>query len=95
MRWVTILGTFATCRIALTTYKYSELQVSNATQKLSCKANCKTPFFFVVNGAYFLFKIALVFLFELVNQKMFKMEFSKNGPPHISCHIPFESELNF
>jgi len=27
-------------------YKYNELQVSNATQKLSCKANCKTPFLF-------------------------------------------------
>ncbi len=27
-------------------YKYGELQVFDATQKLSCKANCKTPFFF-------------------------------------------------
>ncbi len=28
--------------------KYSELQVSDATQKLSCKASYKTPFFFIV-----------------------------------------------
>jgi hypothetical protein len=33
------------CPLALTTYKYNELQVSSTTQKLSCKANCKTPFF--------------------------------------------------
>jgi hypothetical protein len=39
----------ATCLLAFTTYKYGELQVSNATQKLNCKANCKTPFFFMVN----------------------------------------------
>jgi hypothetical protein len=32
------------------TYKYSELQVSFTTQKLSCKANYKTPIFFIVIG---------------------------------------------
>jgi len=26
-------------------YKYGELQVSNAIQKLSCKTDCKTPLF--------------------------------------------------
>jgi hypothetical protein len=31
--------------LTLTMYKYSELQVSFATQKLSRKANCKRPFF--------------------------------------------------
>jgi hypothetical protein len=35
----------ATYSLALTTYKYNELQMSSATQKLSCKANYKTPFF--------------------------------------------------
>jgi hypothetical protein len=30
-------------------YKYGELQVFDITQKLSCKANCKTPLFFIVN----------------------------------------------
>ncbi len=40
--------THATCSLAFTTYKYNELQVSSTTQKLSCKANCKTPFFFIV-----------------------------------------------
>jgi hypothetical protein len=37
----------ATCLLALTTYKYSELQVFSTIQKLSCKASCKTPFFIV------------------------------------------------
>jgi hypothetical protein len=35
----------ATCPLAFTTYKYNELQMFSATQKLSCKANCKTPLF--------------------------------------------------
>jgi hypothetical protein len=30
--------------LALTTYKYNELQVSSITQNLNCKVNCKTPF---------------------------------------------------
>jgi hypothetical protein len=38
----------ATCPLIFTTYKYSELQVSSTTQKLSCKASCKTPFFFIM-----------------------------------------------
>jgi predicted Zn-dependent protease len=33
--------THATYLLTLTTYKYSELQVSSITQKSSCKANCK------------------------------------------------------
>jgi hypothetical protein len=37
--------THATCPLALTMYKYSELQVSSTTQELSCKANYKTPIF--------------------------------------------------
>jgi hypothetical protein len=40
--------THATYPLALTTYKYSELQVSGAIQKLSYKANCKTPIFFIL-----------------------------------------------
>jgi hypothetical protein len=35
--------------LALTSYRYSELQVVNAIQKLSCKTNCRTPFFFIMN----------------------------------------------
>ncbi len=38
-------ATYATCPLALTTYKYYELQVLDATQILSCKASCKTPLF--------------------------------------------------
>jgi hypothetical protein len=38
-------ATHATCLLKLMAYKYSELQASFATQKLSCKANCKTTFF--------------------------------------------------
>jgi hypothetical protein len=36
--------------LALTTYKYNELQMSDATQKLSCKASCKTPIFIIVKN---------------------------------------------
>jgi hypothetical protein len=38
----------ATYLLALTTYKYNELQVFSAIQKLSCKANYKTPLFLIV-----------------------------------------------
>ncbi len=38
-------ATHATCVLTLTTYKYNELQMANATPKLSCKINCETPFF--------------------------------------------------
>jgi hypothetical protein len=31
-------------------YKYSELQVYDATKKLSCKASCKRPFFLIVKN---------------------------------------------
>jgi hypothetical protein len=30
------------------TYKYSELQMTSATQKLSCKINCKSTLFLIV-----------------------------------------------
>jgi hypothetical protein len=40
--------THATCPLAFMMYKYSELQVFSTTQKLNCKANYKTPFFFIV-----------------------------------------------
>ncbi len=38
----------ATCPWTLTVYKYNELQISFATQKLNYKANCKTPIFLIV-----------------------------------------------
>jgi hypothetical protein len=37
----------ATCSLALTTYKYSEYQMSSAIEKFNCKANCIT-FFLIV-----------------------------------------------
>ncbi len=40
--------THATYPLALTTYKYIELQVSFVTQKVSYKVSCKTPFFHIV-----------------------------------------------
>jgi hypothetical protein len=46
-------ATYATCPLALTTYKYNELQVSSTTQKLSCKANYKTPLFLIVKCGIF------------------------------------------
>lgn len=39
---------YAICPLAPTSYKYSELQVSDALQKLSCKADCKTPLFLIM-----------------------------------------------
>ncbi len=39
----------AICSLALALYKSNELQMSYVTQKLNCKANYKTPFFFIVN----------------------------------------------
>jgi hypothetical protein len=37
--------THAICLLALMMYKYNELQMSDATQKLSYKVSYKTPFF--------------------------------------------------
>ncbi len=39
----------AICPLTLIMYKYNELQLSFTTTKLSCKASCKTPFFFIVD----------------------------------------------
>jgi hypothetical protein len=44
--WIATIAAYATCIITLTLYKYSELQMIIATQKLNYKANCKTSFFF-------------------------------------------------
>jgi hypothetical protein len=41
-------ATHATCMLALMTYKYNELQVYFKIQKVSCKASCKIPLFFIV-----------------------------------------------
>jgi len=38
-------------------YKYNELQMSFVIQKLSCKANFKTPFFLIVNMWMCLFPV--------------------------------------
>jgi hypothetical protein len=40
----------ATCLLTFTMYKYDELQVIIATQKLNCKASCGKPFFLIVKG---------------------------------------------
>jgi len=37
----TTIATCTTCPLTLMVYKYNEMQMSYATQKLSCKANCK------------------------------------------------------
>jgi hypothetical protein len=42
-------ATYVICPLALTTYKYNELEVSFAIQKLSCKANNKTTIFIIVS----------------------------------------------
>jgi hypothetical protein len=38
------------CPLTLTTYKYNELQMSDATKKLSYKAHCKTPIFIILKN---------------------------------------------
>jgi hypothetical protein len=43
-----LCATHATCPSTFTTYKYNELQTYFATQKLNCKASCKTPIFFIM-----------------------------------------------
>ncbi len=48
---------YAICPLAPTLYKYSELQMFDATQKLSCKAGCKTPFFLIVFVHSIIFKL--------------------------------------
>jgi len=50
--------THATCMLALMAYKYNELQVFFATQKLSYKASCKTLFFFIMKKNLICFTIA-------------------------------------
>jgi len=42
----------ATCPLALITYKYNELQMFSATQKMNCKASCKTPLFIIVSEGF-------------------------------------------
>jgi len=41
--------THATCSLALTAYKYSELQMPSTSQKLSCQVSCKTHFLLIMN----------------------------------------------
>jgi hypothetical protein len=40
--------THVICPLTLTTYKYDELQVVIATQKLSYKASCKRPLILIM-----------------------------------------------
>jgi hypothetical protein len=40
----------AICLLSFMVYKYSDLQVSSAIQKLSYKVSCKTPFFLIVHA---------------------------------------------
>jgi hypothetical protein len=48
------------CLLALMTYKYNELQVSNAIKKLNCKINCKTFFFHNTSKPWLIFKALLI-----------------------------------
>ncbi len=45
--------THATCWLVFMAYKYSELQMSSTTQKLNCKASCKTPIFIIEIYSFF------------------------------------------
>jgi hypothetical protein len=58
------ITTHATCLLTPTTYKYNELQVSFTTQKLSWKANCKTPIFFIVLNFLFI-SFSMAFCYNL------------------------------
>jgi hypothetical protein len=48
-------ATHVTCPLVFTTYKYNDLQISFATQKLNCKDSCKTFFFPIVIVIYLMF----------------------------------------
>jgi hypothetical protein len=49
-----------TCPLAFMVFKYSELQMSSAIQKLSCKTSCKTPLFLIVHLLILFFKLTLI-----------------------------------
>jgi hypothetical protein len=54
------------------------LQMSFATQKLNCKANCKTSFFLIVNKLYYETKrpiMEVMLLNEVVKHPLFKPNF--------------------
>ncbi len=57
--------THATCMLTFMLYKYNDLQMSNAIQRLSCKANWRTPLFFIVINQNFMFKEVI---FKLLNK---------------------------
>jgi hypothetical protein len=57
--------THATCPLTLMVEKYSELQMSGATQKLSWKANCKTPFFLIVEEKNYMCNCFGIVLFSI------------------------------
>jgi hypothetical protein len=48
-------------------YKYNELQVSVASQKLNCKASYKTPFFFIMWTYFFYYHFHEVQIEESTN----------------------------
>jgi len=53
LQWVApYIQWVATCLLTLIVYKYNELQMVIVTQKLSCKASHKRPFFFIMCISY-------------------------------------------
>jgi hypothetical protein len=49
LQWVAPIQWIATSPLTFMAYKYSELQMSITSQKLSCKASYKTSLFLIVN----------------------------------------------
>ncbi len=73
--------THATCPLALPMYSYNELQMSFATQKLSCKASCKTPLFhsdYYFSQLWNFLKMHCLFLSKIVNYAIFQNSLKKN-----------------
>ncbi len=63
-------ATYAIYLLALMVYKYSELQLSDAIQKLNCKASWETPFFFSHSDIFWLIN-SKPNLVQSKNKKMF------------------------
>jgi hypothetical protein len=57
-----------TCSLALTTYKYSEVQMFDAMQKLNYKVNYKTPFFLIMHCWVWTIKVVMVWYIRWIER---------------------------
>ncbi len=64
-------ATHAICPLKIIMYKYNELQMFVATQKLRCKVSCKTSFFLIMifDNLACVFANAMVLFVDLCDQE--------------------------